>query len=261
MNTIESKKKVINKTKNIVSATILVMSVRDDSNNINQIRERAIETSLNLLDFVQSIRTLTPVYKNQFISNSQNQIDSLLDYLHIGYSVGAISRMNADILAKELHNLGQMIAEATNAGASQNDQAHIEIPNSFFDEMSDSESVKVLDKPENKNIQLKDNNYVKDIYKGQTNIKPKELAKPTTSKTKKYVSNTEKRQNRKDIILNYITEKRLKGDNEGVMVKDILTKIKDVSEKTLQRELSVLVAKGVLRKVGEKRWSRYVLAK
>lgn len=257
----EAKKKVINKTKNIVSATILVMSVRDDSNNINQIRERAIETSLNLLDFVQSIRTLTPVYKNQFISSSQNQIDSLLDYLHIGYSVGAISRMNADILAKELHNLAELISGATNTSGGQNDSAHIEIPNSFFDEITNYEESKLVEEAKPKFDTIKDNKSINDIYKGHNKIKKTSPKEVSITKTKNYISNNEKRQNRKDIILNFITERRLNGDIEGVMVKDILTKIKDVSEKTLQRELSVLVAKGVLRKIGDKRWSRYVLAK
>ena len=61
------------------------------------------------------------------------------------------------------------------------------------------------------------------------------------------------------MILNFITEKRLQGSTDGVMIKDIIGKIKDISEKTLQRELSALVAKGVLKKIGDKRWSRYVI--
>ena len=105
MSNTESSKKVINKTKNIVSATILIMSVNEDVRNTNLVRERTIETALNLLDTAQRIRTLTPVYKSQFIVDTKNQVDTLLDYLQIGYSVGAISRMNVDILAKELHAL------------------------------------------------------------------------------------------------------------------------------------------------------------
>jgi DeoR/GlpR family transcriptional regulator of sugar metabolism len=36
--------------------------------------------------------------------------------------------------------------------------------------------------------------------------------------------------------------------------------IKDCSEKTIQRELLALVARGVLKKEGERRWSTYSLA-
>lgn len=44
-----------------------------------------------------------------------------------------------------------------------------------------------------------------------------------------------------------------------LMIKDIASHLKDVSEKTIQRELLSLVARGILRKKGEKRWSRYLL--
>jgi hypothetical protein len=253
----ESKKKVINKTKNIVSATILVMSVNTDAQTNNHIKDRSVETALNLLDVVQGIRTLTPVYKNQFLVNAQNHIDALLDYLHIGYSVGVLSRMNADILAKELRGLSEMIETLT--FPNQGDGMHIEIPNSFFEEEIQSpalaEGLKKSDeKAAHKGHFIKD----KILPKIQT-PEPLKTTKTHQATRISYVSNIEKRQNRKDLILRFITEQRLQGKNDGVMIKDIVTKIKDISEKTVQRELSALVAKGVLRKIGDKRWSRYVL--
>lgn len=47
---------------------------------------------------------------------------------------------------------------------------------------------------------------------------------------------------------------------DRISVKDVATVIKDCSEKTLQRELLALVAQGVLKKEGERRWSTYRLA-
>ncbi|MBP6912885.1 MAG: hypothetical protein KBB86_03040 [Candidatus Pacebacteria bacterium] len=278
MSNTESNKKVINKTKNIVSATILIMSVNEDVHNTNMVRERTIETALNLLDTAQKIRTLTPVYKSQFLIESKNQIDTLLDYLHIGYSVGAVSRMNVDILAKELHALFDIINSATNITVMQNDGAHIEIPDSFFNDLlvDPQENKKVenkisepkteVAKTENYNQNHSQNISQKDNLKGHSiaNMSDRKPAQITThssniQKPKSYISNTDKRQNRKDLILNFITERRIDGQTDGVMIKDILTKIKDISEKTLQRELSALVAKGVLKKIGDKRWSRYMI--
>jgi hypothetical protein len=43
-------------------------------------------------------------------------------------------------------------------------------------------------------------------------------------------------------------------------IKDISDNIKDCSEKTIQRELNTLIYDGVLKKIGERRWSKYVLA-
>lgn len=53
---------------------------------------------------------------------------------------------------------------------------------------------------------------------------------------------------------------KLVKDNREVMVKDIAKHFPDLSEKTLQRELVAMVAEGVLKKTGERRWSRYSLA-
>jgi hypothetical protein len=43
-------------------------------------------------------------------------------------------------------------------------------------------------------------------------------------------------------------------------IKDISTVIRDISEKTIQRELQTLVSKGSVNKSGERRWTQYSLA-
>lgn len=48
-------------------------------------------------------------------------------------------------------------------------------------------------------------------------------------------------------------------DNAGASVGDIHTVVSDCSEKTIQRELMSLIDKGLVRKEGERRWSRYFL--
>ncbi len=49
-------------------------------------------------------------------------------------------------------------------------------------------------------------------------------------------------------------------DNREVTIKDISTHFPELSEKTIQRELVSLTEAGVLKKFGERRWSRYTLA-
>ncbi|TAK57079.1 hypothetical protein EPO17_02965 [Patescibacteria group bacterium] len=63
----------------------------------------------------------------------------------------------------------------------------------------------------------------------------------------------EQKNSRKETIL------RLLKDKQSLTVKDVSSSIKDCSEKTIQRELLSLVASGVLKKEGERRWSRYSL--
>ncbi len=63
-----------------------------------------------------------------------------------------------------------------------------------------------------------------------------------------------KKNNRQTVILNLLKKKK------EIMVRDVSPLIESVSEKTIQRELLALVKAGILRKEGEKRWSRYSLA-
>lgn len=45
-----------------------------------------------------------------------------------------------------------------------------------------------------------------------------------------------------------------------IMIKDVSPLIPGCSEKTIQRELAEMVEAGILRKLGDKRWTRYTLA-
>ncbi|MEK7101901.1 MAG: hypothetical protein AAB882_01975 [Patescibacteria group bacterium] len=59
---------------------------------------------------------------------------------------------------------------------------------------------------------------------------------------------------RRDAILSVIRNKKI------ASIKDISTLVRGVSEKTIQRELSVLIGSGMVLKQGERRWSTYSLA-
>jgi hypothetical protein len=63
----------------------------------------------------------------------------------------------------------------------------------------------------------------------------------------------ENQKDRRATILGLLQKK------DRVTVRDVAAVIKDCSEKTIQRELLALVAQGVLKKEGERRWSSYVL--
>lgn len=48
--------------------------------------------------------------------------------------------------------------------------------------------------------------------------------------------------------------------NGGANVRDLMAVVRGCSEKTIQRELASLIARGVLKREGERRWSKYLLA-
>ncbi len=63
-----------------------------------------------------------------------------------------------------------------------------------------------------------------------------------------------KKNSRRSIIIGILKRKK------EIMIKDVSPLINGCSEKTIQRELSNMVHSGVLKRIGEKRWSRYSLA-
>lgn len=63
-----------------------------------------------------------------------------------------------------------------------------------------------------------------------------------------------KKNSRQNTILSLLKKKK------EIQVADVTPFIEGVSEKTIQRELLTMVSSGILRKEGEKRWSRYSLA-
>ena len=63
-----------------------------------------------------------------------------------------------------------------------------------------------------------------------------------------------KKNSRQNVIIALLKRKK------EIMIKDVSPLIGGCGEKTIQRELSTMVQAGILRKMGEKRWSRYTLA-
>jgi DeoR/GlpR family transcriptional regulator of sugar metabolism len=56
---------------------------------------------------------------------------------------------------------------------------------------------------------------------------------------------------RRQSILDVVKQKR------EVTIKDISSVVLDCSEKTIQRELNDLLLQGLIKKTGERRWSKY----
>jgi hypothetical protein len=56
---------------------------------------------------------------------------------------------------------------------------------------------------------------------------------------------------RRGVILHFVLQ------NKGVSIKEICAVVPDCSEKTVQRELGALIAEGLIKREGERRWSIY----
>jgi hypothetical protein len=79
-------------------------------------------------------------------------------------------------------------------------------------------------------------------------------ALPTKDQKDIYRTESKGQPERAQKILDFVLK------NKGVSIKNIAAAVGGCSEKTIQRELGVLIQKGSIKKVGDRRWSLYVPA-
>jgi hypothetical protein len=224
------------KTEKLVSALYMLSSFISDKEPIKwQMREAGVSLlsqSLSLSDRSSSERILA---YNNFISS----VLKFISFLEVSYAGGVISEMNFKILKFEFESLIQ----AAESSEKWSDSKGLVFSEHFFDvaRVQSSGSELATGTLENS----KGQNAVSD------RLSFRKPAKDNVTEIK--VGHKKDKGNRQELILGLLKK------NKELGIKDFTTTITDCSEKTIQRELAILVLKGSVVKEGEKRWSRYSL--
>ncbi len=253
-------------------STALYM-VTECINDADYLKHSLRTECLNLLKKVSSIDILTGVKTGIVLEEIENDLCHMLGLIELGHTVGSIGEMNGSILMKEFTLLSTAFDALTRenreekyAGTLFRSQSleSFTIPTDMLQwnsTHSDSlQDQKPTDAP-SKNLQYD---------KGHEELLKKYMSFNKGHKTEfqqKSQDLSEKQQLKgqsKKIELALKNDRRnnifaLLKDKPEIMIKDITQVIKNCSEKTLQRELMSLVKEGVLKKIGEKRWSKYSL--
>lgn len=231
------------KTEKLVTALYMVTDCMDTDDALKgKLRLLGVE----LLSNMHKLPTINPMDKNIHIQAVLTHVHEILSFMEIAYTIGYVSEMNTNILKREFIGLTKELQ------SHQSKDKHFTFTldeKMFIDEnISESEN--------------RDNTLFKDISIGQSkrttsnNLSFKKENHPSMilSPIKKLTSlgfSPLGKQERSDKILALIKDKK------DISIKDISTAFTDCSEKTIQRELATLVYKGQIKKLGEKRWSRY----
>ena len=163
------------------------------------------------------------------------EILSLLEMARLGR---IISEMNHAVLHREFGVLNTSFGAASGGHAGQGNLPAVSI---FSDDFFATPTSDVFDRPaETANISIghSKGHAIKDI---NSVLKDKVALSPAFSE-------------RKGMILSTIKAKKT------VAIQDLIGLIAGCSSKTIQRDLITLVSEGVLKKEGERRWSKYRLA-
>ncbi len=162
------------------------------------------------------------------LHDNQAVVQEIMSLLTVAKHAGLITDMNFEIIHKEFARLlpepstfqNLLLSEATKPVTS----TEVKIPNFYT-----ASSVPVKDKPT-------------------------EILSMQKAPLKEFGAVAVKKNNRQSVIIGLLKRKK------EIMIKDVSPLIDGVSEKTIQRELLAMVQSGILKKEGEKRWSRYSLA-
>lgn len=231
---------IFNKTNKISYAIYIVTDLIKDSEPLKWKLRQIATDAVSLKNFIEEKSCLI------FAEKSLLEIES---YVELCKFANIVSEMNADVVLREVRSVLNEIKERSKTTfypqAITGD--FFNVPN-FTPEVGPSlasrESV-------GDHKSHKGQNVLYDFYdrnRSVSNSIGRSTQKPSTVQ-----STGETKGQRQDQILKIIKEKKL------VTIKDITDRVTDCSEKTVQRILTSLVLEGVLKKTGERRWSKYSL--
>ncbi len=223
---------VFKKTEKITAALYLVSGLLKDEEPMKwELRDR----SMDLLTSSFTASSSLPGDKNVVIQSLFTAALETISLLNVAKISNLVSDMNHKLLVREidqvLHLLrDRLTANAENAGYILS-EAFFKTPDLFSSGFKDSSgSSSGNDKKTNNEEPL----VRKDNSQGHGQSK-------------------DKKSQRQEIIMNTLKS------HSNLTIKDFSRIIKGCSEKTIQRELLALVDQGIVKKEGERRWSRYSL--
>jgi len=222
------------------------------------------EGGITVLMDVSSFDTIALSNKSQCIKKIMSDIERIISLLEISAIAGFVSEMNLAILREEYLSLMQSLGRNKKGGIEESfvfgreffstrGTPHLSVNNeskteTFYkgqvkDSLSDSTASHQRKQESTRSYEgekVSDN-----FHKNQIAISEMGINDSSQKKQEKG--------SRSELILSLIQEK---GE---LSIKDITTHFPDCGEKTIQRELATLVINNVLKKTGDRRWSRYSL--
>jgi len=246
---------VVLKTERLTSALYLVTSLLSDS---EPLKWKLRESALGILSDIKKVETEHMAdygqdfvfYKNIDVDTLVKSINDLNTLVSVAVSAGTVSTMNLVLLREEYQKL------ADNINASVRESMRLFML-SGYDRQPGYSSLPTQN-------QVTDRAYLgtvfnaKNLPQGQSlakelktgNIKDKTTDRQATDKLE---ADSGLKNDRHDKIVSFLKDKG------WLSIKDIATVVPECSMKTIQRDLSLMVEKGLLRKKGDRRWSRYTL--
>jgi hypothetical protein len=219
---------IFKKTEKITSALYLVSGLlKDDEPMKWGLRDKG----MNMLNSSFNASSSVPGDKNIIIQSIFTSALETISLLNVAKVSNLISSMNHSILVKEIDQIVSLLRDRLTESAQS---AGLVLSEAFF-----------------KTPSMFTNGFETNDQKSETDYKTQ---RNKISRLSDGYSGVEKKKAyRQENIVKILREQ------SNLTIKDFSKTIKDCSEKTIQRELLEMVEKGIIKKEGERRWSRYSL--
>lgn len=230
------------KTERLVAGTYLISDTLPENEPMRSVLRsqalRLLEDSMDLM--YRSLESERKIV----LDNLSSGVLELVALLEAGKISGLISISNTELIRDEFFGFLTALRNYV-----EKPSLPIFPPNFFADP-----EIGRVQLNENQNLGLKDKMSFHQqgeslVGSGKSRISTRNASKPGIAKVDKQA----KKDSRRETII-----KLLKNGKE-LTIKDFSSVIRDCSEKTIQRELMAMLSDGVLKRVGERRWSRYSL--
>jgi hypothetical protein len=244
------------KTEKLVTAVYMITNFIKDT---EPLKWKIRENSLKLMQRNISFNTVSLSDRRDLIKEYQALSIEIVSLSSIAYHSGLISEMNFLVLSREFTALVSLIEKDENRKANEETvmlhPGFFEVSRKALESQKDSMIQNQMRTPETE-IQVKGQaaSQVPAIDVSRAGDRKPEYLNNKDAK-EKVSKPADAKDSRQAIILKLLAKK------SNLNIKDFADSIKGVSAKTIQRELLSMVAAGVLRKEGERRWSTYSLNK
>lgn len=235
---------VFKKIERLSTAIYLISNLWDDK---EPLKWKLRDKNLCLIEESTKYHYSRLVDRSHINNELVSRIAEIISLLEIAFSSTLLSEMNLRVMKEEYLYLIRLIEEK--------DSGFLLLPKNFFEaRLGETNYLKAsfLGEPH-----AKDRGMTADVlykgHKGQEKDKVMSFRSQTEVRSKVAPTDAKPGDGRQETILSLI---RSRGE---ITVKDAVTVIKGYSEKTIQRELLSMTAAGLLKKKGERRWSRYSL--
>ncbi|MDB5253939.1 MAG: seg [Parcubacteria group bacterium] len=202
------------------------------------------------------------------VSNIRTIVLEISSLLVVAKQAGLVSDMNYSIMSKEFAQFADSLTTSPNFKETGTRELRsdfftvdIQKPSAVFQpKIEQKEEVSFISDPVYQPVSHKDipipptSSLLPEVSEVSPKIQTQDPQSASSKQFKDYGVVAVKKNSRQSVIIGLLKRKK------EIMIKDISPLIHGCSEKTIQRELLSMVEAGILKKTGEKRWSRYSLA-